>query len=214
MRFSRPWLCVLQALAITLAVGTFESACSSDQRHTSGQSEGPNGDALPRGPADHPSAAQRADTATAQETLSDAQIALIVQLINAAELEQGKLAQSKARAVNVRSFADTLVEQHSRAELEQTKLFKQLGLTPAGSARADAFRVDGDKTIQALYRADDASFDAAFVHSQVESYQRVLDALDARLLPTSRGAELNDALQRMRTTVAGHLAAARALASP
>lgn len=205
-------------------------ACASDQKHPSAE-EIREGDALPPAP---PVPAQPASTDSptaptvpggaaaaepvpapepppAKEALSEAQIAKITELVNTAEVEQGKLAQGKAKAPAVKKFADMMIKHHGDAKQEQAKLFKKLSLTPADSATAAALQADGEKTLKSLKDADAAGFDAAYAKSQVEGHQKVLDALDAQLLPAAKTPELAEGLRKMRATVEAHLTEAKSL---
>jgi putative membrane protein len=151
----------------------------------------------------------------AKEALSEAQIAKITELVNTAEVDQGRVAQRKAKAPAVKKFAEMMIKHHTDGKQEQAKLFKKLNLTPAESATASALKADGDSTLKTLNDADAASFDAAYIRSQVDGHQKALDALDAQLLPAAKTPELADGLRKMRATVEAHLAEARKLqASP
>jgi putative membrane protein len=221
-------LACLAALTMTAAF----SACASDQKRAPTAEDVREGEALPPAP---PVPAQPAATDSptaptvpagagaaapteppspapaAKETLNDAQIAKLAELANSAEIEQGKLAQGKAKAANVKKFADMMVTHHGTAKQEQTKLFKKLSLTPADSATATALKADADKTLETLKQTDAAGFDAAYVSSQIDAHQKVLDALDAQLLPAAKAPELAESLRKMRATVEQHLASAKAL---
>jgi putative membrane protein len=143
--------------------------------------------------------------------LSQGQIALFAELANTSEIEQGKLAQTKAKAANVKKFANMMVKHHTEAKQEQTKLFAKLNLTPAQSPKANALKDDGDKIMGSLRAAEGAAFDVAYMNSQVDAHQKVLDAIDRDLLPAATDAALIDGLKKMRGTVESHLTEAKAI---
>jgi putative membrane protein len=159
------------------------------------------------------SASKPADAPPPVETLSEAQIAKVSELVNNAEIEQGKLAQRKAKDAGVKSFADKMVKHHGEALREQAKLVKKLGLAPADSATAASLKTDGDKTLESLKAAAAAEFDAAYVKSQVDGHQKALELLDTQLIPSAKTAEVADALRQARAAVEQHLSEARALQS-
>ena len=204
-------------------------ACASDQKHPSAE-DIREGEALPPAPpvpaqpasTDSPTAptvpggaaaatAPAPEPPPAKEALSEAQIAKIADLVNTAEVDQGKLAQGKAKAPAIKKFADMMIKHHGDAKQEQAKLFKKLNLTPADSATAAALQADGEKTLKTLKEADAAGFDAAYAKSQVDGHQKVLDALDAQLLPSAKTPELAEGLRKMRATVEAHLKEAKSL---
>lgn len=217
--------------AAALALAIVAPACASDQKRPSAE-EVREGEALPPAPpvpaepasTDSPTAPtvpggaaaaapapEPASAASTKEALSDAQIAKIADLVNTAEVEQGKLAQGKAKAPAVKKFAEMMIKHHSDAKQEQAKLFKKLNLTPADSATAATLKSDGESTLKTLKESDAAGFDAAYVKSQIDGHQKVLDTLDAQLLPGAKAPELAEALRKMRTTVESHLKEAKSL---
>lgn len=230
---------IIRQSAVSLSILSVIAAtgCASDQKHAPTQAEVASGDALPTAPpvpaqpasTDSPATvpAPAVDAASAdkqtpppapaaspdKETLTEAQVALFADLANSSEVEQGKVAQSKAKSPAVKKFADMMVKHHSESQQEQTKLFKKLNLTPADSATASALKSDGEKTLSTLKEAGAADFDRTYVATQVDAHQKVLDAIDNKLLPAARSAELEAGLRKMRTTVEAHLSQAKTLQS-
>lgn len=225
-------------LSAVLALGSlFALGCASDQKHAPTADEVANGDALPAAPPVPPNPASTDSPATAsapvveaaaaapttsgagggaatspdKETLTEAQIAQFADFANGGEIEQGKLAQGKAKAPGVKKFADMMVKHHTEAQQEQAKLFKKLNLTPADSASSAALKSDADKTTAALKEASAADFDRTYVTAQVDEHQKVLDAIDNKLIPAARNPELTAGLRKMRTTVEAHLSQAKTL---
>lgn len=209
-------------------------ACASDQK-TVTQAEVADGEALPPAPpvpaqpasTDSPATApapivERASeskptptsapgAASPAEALTEGQVALFADLANSSEVQQGKLAQGKAKSPAVKKFADMMVKHHSEAQQEQSKLFKKLSLTPAESPAASALKADGEKVLASLKEASAADFDRTYVVSQVDVHQKVLTAIDEKLLPAARTAELEAGVRKMRATVEAHLSQARTL---
>jgi putative membrane protein len=204
------------ALAATCAIALLGTACASDQKPAPTQAEVANGEALPEPPPVPAKPASTDSPATvtpppAPDALTEGQIAKLAELANSSEVAQGLLAKDRAKAPNVKAFADMMVKHHSEAKQDQAKLFSKLGLTPADSPSASALRDDGTKTLQTLQKADAASFDAVYVNSQIDGHQKVLELIDSQLLPAAKTPELTDALHKMKTTVENHLTGAKAL---
>lgn len=213
---------------------TVASGCASDQKAPT-QADVASGDALPVAPpvpaepastdspatapapvveqasADKPTPVAGATSPSQSEALTEGQVAFFADLANTSEVEQGKLAQGKAKTPAVRRFADMMVRHHTEALQEQAKLFKKLNLTATDSAAASALKADGEKTLATLKDASPADFDRAYVTAQVDVHQKVLDAIDQKLLPAARTAELEAGLRKMRTTVEAHLSQAKTL---
>jgi putative membrane protein len=143
--------------------------------------------------------------------LSQAQIALITELANTAEIEQGKLAEGKAKSPKVKKFASMMVKHHGEAKADQAKLYKELNLTPTQSQEANALKTSADQILGTLRGADGAAFDVAYMNAQVDEHQKVLDAIDRQLLPAATDEKLIEGLKEMRETVASHLKDAKAI---
>src|SRR3954471_9654174 len=132
-------------------------ARASDQKSAVSAEEVRDGEALPPAPpvpatsapvaTAAPSAAGApppSEAPTTKETLTESQIAKVTDLINTAEIDQAKLAQSRARAPGVKQFADKMVEHHGQAQREQAKIVQRLKLTPTESATAAKVKGDGE----------------------------------------------------------------------
>lgn len=167
-----------------------------------GLNEGNTGNAL---------AAPGVGTAPTKPTLTEGQIAMMTDLANTAEIEQGKLAQTKAKTASVKKFAAMMVRHHTEAKNEQAKLVKELNLAPAQSQEATALKNDAEKMLGSLRGASGASFDVTYIDGQVTEHQKVLDALDQQLIPSAKSEKVISALKKMRETVASHLAEAKTI---
>ena len=66
-------------------------------------------------------------------------------------------------------------------------------------------------TCGALRAADGSAFDVAYMNSQVDAHQKVLDAINQELLPGASDQKLVDALNKMKKTVEAHLDEARSI---
>ena len=136
---------------------------------------------------------------------------MITELANSAEIEQGKLAQSRAKSPAVKKFAAMMIKHHSEAKNEQTKLYKQLNLIPTQSQPATALKEDAEKTLGSLRAADGSAFDVAYMNSQVDAHQKVLDSINQELLPAASDQKLVEGLNKMKKTVEAHLDEAKCI---
>lgn len=226
----------LMISSLALAIGCI--SCGSDQRHTNSPEEAPASESPPTTDAGNPATPtgeptgvqgsspssaneQRPDnvvgmspgaaSGTAPAQLSQAQVALITELANTSEIEQGKLAEGKAKSPRVKKFASMMVKHHGQSKADQTKLFKELNLTPAASPDSSTLKTGADQTLGTLRGADGAAFDIAYMNAQVDEHEKVLDTIDRRLMPAATDQKLIDGLKEMRETVASHLKEAKAI---
>jgi putative membrane protein len=162
-------------------------------------------------PSGNPLATDAASAPVPAARLSESQVAMVTELVSSAEIEQGKLAQTKAKSPAVKKFAAMMIKHHTDAKTEQAKLYQQLSLTPTQSPQSTLLKEDADKTLSTLRAADSNSFDVAYMNSQVEAHQKVLDAINQDLLPSAADQRLIDGLNKMKSAVEAHLNEARSL---
>ena len=143
--------------------------------------------------------------------LCQGQVAMITDLANSSEIEQAKLAQSKAKAANVKKFAAMMIKHHTDAKTDQAKLYKKLNLTPTQSQDATLLKDDANNTLGSLRGSSGSAFDVAYIDSQVAAHQKVLDALDQKLIPAASDQDLVAELKKMRETVESHLKEAKSI---
>lgn len=205
------------------------SGCASDQKSTASAEQARDGEALSPAPAPpppsdatttetHPAPAASGDAAPsaspeapAKEALNEAQIAKVSEVVNTAEVEQAKVALSKAKAPGVKRFAEKMIKHHGDALKAQAKLVKNLKIEAADSATATALKANGDEVLAKLKSSEAASFDAAYVDSQIEAHEKVLVLLDTQLIPGAKTPDVLNALRMARGAVEQHLNEARAL---
>ena len=216
----------LCGLALSLGCAWMALGCASDQKSAVTAEEVRDGEALPPAPpvplAPAPTAtsevapaptpaAPMAEKTSAQETLTEPQIAKVTELVNTAEVAQARLAQRRAKAQAVKQFADTMIKHHEQARQEQAKIAQRLKLSPADSSTADKLKSDGEAQLAQLKEIDAASFDSAYISSQIDGHQQALDLLDTQLIPSAKTPEVVSALQTARALVEQHLRDARNL---
>jgi putative membrane protein len=143
--------------------------------------------------------------------LSEAAIAAVVSAANTGEIQQGQLALQRAQRAQVRDFANMMVVEHSAAQQRTTMLFTTSHISPAQNAVSQALTQQSMKILQTLRNTTSASFDLAYMDSQVSVHSAVLKLLTQRLIPSARSAALKTELQAMRKTVQTHLTRAQTI---
>jgi putative membrane protein len=142
---------------------------------------------------------------SASGALTDEQIAAITDKANTAEIDQAKLAQSKATDERVRSFAAMMITHHGQAKQKQSSL--KLGTEESPQSRQLA--QDASQTLQTLQDKSGRDFDRAYIEAQVEEHQKVLDTLNRELLPNAKNPDLKAYLQTIKPTIEQHLTQAQ-----
>jgi putative membrane protein len=119
-----------------------------------------------------------------------------------AEVQQGKLAQTRARSPEVRAFAERMVSDHGQANQRVTALARSKNVAPVMPSQAE------DPTLARLRAAQAAEFDLQYMQAQVDNHQRTVQLLQQQ---ASRGAsaDTRQLAQELLPTVSAHLDQAR-----
>ena len=145
-----------------------------------------------------------ASTALAQSP-SDAQIASIVVTANQVDIDAGKLAASKTRNADVKTFAQQMVTDHTGVNKQATELVTRLKVTPEDNATSQSLKSGGDTNLATLKGLSGAAFDKAYIDHEVAYHQQVLDAVDKVLIPSASNADLKALLVKVRPAFVAHL---------
>jgi putative membrane protein len=154
-----------------------------------------------------PVGTKSANTTATSKLLDDAQIAAITDETNNAEIEQGKLAQSKAKDARVRAFAKMMVEKHTEERRDQEKLH----IAKTDSPDSERATRAATTALRSLREKTGADFDKAYVELQVDEHKKVLATLDKELLPAAHDKQLEAYLEKMKPDVESHLTRAEQL---
>lgn len=209
-------LVVVMSLSLPLALGACghdREASSPDHAAEAGPSQGltPASGALPSGPGQPANTEPAAPADEHGDRLTDQQIVAVAAAVNAAEVDQAKIAVGRAKKKAVKEFAQMMIAHHGKAVKDVNELSTRLNLTPADSELVTHLRVDATETLTKLEQEEANDFDEEYIEAQISMHETALKKLDERLLPNVRNEELKTLLQTMRAQVAQHLEQARAL---
>jgi putative membrane protein len=154
--------------------------------------------------------APAADSAKpASAPLNDAQIAHIAVTANSIDSAGGVMAKQKGTAKSVKDFAQTMINDHGAVNKQAVALAKKLNVTPEDNDVSKSLKSDADASTSNLQGKSGADFDKGYIDHEVTFHQTVLDALDKSLIPGAQNAELKALLEKVRPSIAAHLARAK-----
>jgi len=136
---------------------------------------------------------------------NDAQIAAIVVTANQVDIDAGKLAASVSHNVDVKSFAERMVTDHTGVNKSAVDLVTKLKVTPEDNPIAQSLKAAGDQNLRNLKGLKRVAFDKAYVTHEVAYHQQVLDAMDQVLIPNAQNPELKALLVKVRPAFVAHL---------
>jgi putative membrane protein len=145
------------------------------------------------------------------ETLNDSQILNTVIAANVEEVTLGRLALKKATQPKVRTFAKTMVEDHSSSLRKAQQIAKKLRISPQTSDSSEDKNDETRKKSENLSAKPGADFDRDYVEQMEESHRKLLEKLDRDLIAQTQSADLKSFLQATRATVEAHLNHAKEL---
>jgi putative membrane protein len=144
--------------------------------------------------------------------LSDGQVLQILHTANQGEIEQAKLAESKAKDARVKKLAAAMIKDHSEADRKAEKLAKKSdGFSM--SATSSSLESDAQNATADLKTQTGSDFDRDYVDTQIKEHQAVLDLIDQQLAPNAKGGDVKSFVTAVRAKVAMHLEHARELQS-
>ena len=126
---------------------------------------------------------------------SDAQIAHIAYTAGQIDVEAGKQALARSNNKAVRSFAQTMVRDHSAVNGQALALVKRLGVTPAPNATSEALTSQARNKARALGALRGQAFDRAYVENEVAFHRTVNGALGTTLIPAASNPDLKSLLE-------------------
>jgi putative membrane protein len=136
---------------------------------------------------------------------TDPQIAAIVVAANQVDIDAAKLAKSRTKNKEVKSFAETMIRDHSSVNKQATALCKKLKVTPEENATSKSLTDGGKQNVDDLKKLKGAEFDKAYVDHEVAYHQQVLDAINNTLIPNAKNAELKALLEKVAPVIQAHL---------
>lgn len=135
---------------------------------------------------------------------TDPQIAHIAYTAGQIDIEAAKLALDKSKNSAVRSFAESMVRDHTAVNEKALALVKKLKVTPQDNDTSKSLLKQAAAKNAQLSKLDGAQFDKAYVENEVAYHKTVNGALQTVLIPSASNAELKDLLQTGLKVFEGH----------
>ena len=145
------------------------------------------------------------------EKLDDEKILDIAHIANVGEIDQAKLASTRARDPRVKQYARTMITHHTAAENKEADVVRKKSLNMVASKTSDTLQNDAKTTYDVLKNKSGAEFDHAYVDAQVKQHQALLTLIDNHLTSSATDPAVKDLVNGLRQTVQSHLGQARAL---
>lgn len=138
-------------------------------------------------------------------TMTDAQIAAVLESANKGEAEAGQLALSKSSNAKVKEFAQMMVDDHT-ANLQETQNLAASGkMKPQSNPASQMVQSSAMAQKKKLEKLSGADFDKAYIDGQIAMHKDVLKTIDTKLVPSAKEAPTKDLLAKTRPKIEAHL---------
>lgn len=138
-------------------------------------------------------------------TLTDAQIARVLEVANEGEVMLSQLALERGTASAVRDFGDRMVREHTAAQQRLASLLQNEGLEAVDSPLSTQLQDEVQRMITVLRNVEAERFDLAFMDAQVAVHASVAMVGDSLLTPQVQNQALAQELRTQRVDVQTHL---------
>lgn len=145
------------------------------------------------------------------QNLAEPQITEIMKVANEGEISAAKLAKQRAQNDQVKAFANKMIDEHRKNEKDVKKVSSKKDIGMDNSEAAKALKKQAKETVKNLKDKKDAEFDKAYMASQVDMHQSLLDQIEDKFMPAVQTPELKDYLAKTRDHVKVHLEEAKAI---
>jgi putative membrane protein len=192
------------ALALCATIGLAACQGEGDADNETDTMPATTGDtsAGPAGAADTTSAPGTMPPNTTA-TMTDANIAAKLAMMDSAEIELGRLGVEKAKNADVKAYAQMMVDHHTAMKSEGAAAAQKDGVTPS-LPPDDMTAQDLTTARDRLMATDAASFDRAYMDQMVADHQKAISTLQT-LMPQAQGAALKEHMAKGLPKVQEHL---------
>jgi putative membrane protein len=143
--------------------------------------------------------------APAPEPMTDPNVFAMLTAANEHEIAVSKLALEKSKNKDVKKVAQMMIKDHTAMLEKGGSVAKKANVSPADNDDVTALRDESKMALEKLQGLDGDAFDAAFMDQMVMDHEKVLSAIDGKLMPAAQMAETKTLLEGARPKVAAHL---------
>ena len=143
-------------------------------------------------------------------TLSDANVVSVLDTIDVSEIEAAQLAKQKSSSPALRSFATSLVDQHTENMQQTLQLANRMRIQPEKPRLASAMETTHRETMEELRKKSGPAFDRAYLDYQVTMHQQAVELVEDTVNSVD-DTRVRQRLIKMRPELLSHLTSARDL---
>lgn len=139
----------------------------------------------------------------------DPEVAMVLRVLNLAEVREGNAARDKATSTAVRDFAAMMASEHAQAASKTENELAKKDIASADSDLARQIDAQSGQAAESLRARSGADFDRAYMDRQIELHSYIVNIIDTKLRAASKAKQVKKALDDTKATAETHLAKAR-----
>lgn len=149
------------------------------------------------------------DTRAPADYLNEREAVGLLETVDDSEVETARLALERSRNDDVLEYARRIIADHEDAR----RMIGETGIKGMGSEARRSVQDRTRMTTSRLKRLEGGAFDRAYLASQVENHQMVLEKIDQKIVPHAKTGSFATHVQDRRPVIQSHLDEARRLKS-
>jgi len=136
--------------------------------------------------------------------MNDLEIAHAAYTADLIDIEYAKIALSKTKSAEVKTFAELMIRDHTAVNEGAGKLLKKLNVEAKDNDFSKSLRAGADKKEAELKALNGEAFDRAYAANELAYHQTVNKVVGEIWLPAVQNAELKTFLDQALTTFKAH----------
>ena len=137
--------------------------------------------------------------------LTDANIAAIVVGANNIDISAGNIALKQSSNKEIRTFAKTMIDDHSAVLALAVDLVTELGVTPINNELVEILSKQSIEHEKVLKSLTGRAFDKSYIDHEVIYHQTVIGVIENQLIPGAKNIKLKELLISVLPAFRAHL---------
>ncbi|HEY2324037.1 MAG TPA: DUF4142 domain-containing protein [Thermoanaerobaculia bacterium] len=150
------------------------------------------------------------DKEAPKTNMSSPDMAAVLFAANQGEIDQAAVAYAKLNDSGVKNFAQMMIDDHKKGLTNTTNIMAANKIVAHDAAQEAIDIRNKSKQLVTNFQTAQGNLDRVYMVAQIEEHQQLLDLLDQKMIPSSRG-EVLTLMQTTRFTVQAHLDRAKAI---
>jgi putative membrane protein len=146
---------------------------------------------------------------TSPQNLTDPQIAMVMRVVNLAEVREGEVAREKSGTPSVRDFGALMVTEHTAQSNKTESELARVNVASEDTTLSRQIDATSGAATDRLRALSGSAFDRAYIDREVEAHQYAVGLIDSKLMPNARKKTLREQLTDLRKMLDTHLTNAK-----